>query len=75
MAKKYFIRENRNGHLFNIPIRQWILDHQELFPQYGFTNSQSDFPTTYQIRNLLTREFGYIVIEENNLIVLTAFAP
>jgi hypothetical protein len=67
--KKYFIEYYYNGTLTKVRIRTWADSHRQLFPEYGFTNSQSDFPITHLIARKL-KLYGFVEIITENEVVL-----
>ena len=76
MGQKHFIRLHRLDHATgkrkfkDVSLKNWSRENQIFFPNYGFTNSQSDIPTTHHIRDFLKRS-GFRHFEENARIILT----
>lgn len=64
MNKKHFIEINRE----QIKIRDWARQHQNLFPNYSFTNTKSETPITQVIVRKLI-ENGYTETEFENIVV------
>lgn len=76
MGQKHFIRLHRvdqstgKKKFHDVTLKDWSRENQHFFPRFGFTNSQSDIPTTHQIRDFL-RSSGFRQFEENARIILT----
>lgn len=51
-------------------IRRWAEENQNLFPEYGFRNRQSDFPTSHFIAQRLEDHFGFNRIENDVEVIL-----
>ena len=68
--RKFYIEYYQNNRLVCIPIRVWANEYRGIFQEYGFTNTQSDFPTTHQIANRLERRFGFVRQEANHEVIL-----
>jgi hypothetical protein len=64
MNKKYFVEIDRE----QIKVKDWARQHQNLFPSYNFTNTQSETPTTEVIvRKLIEHNYTETVFE--NIVV------
>lgn len=68
--RKFYIEYYVNNRLFRTPIRRWADENRNIFPDFGFTNSQSDFPTTHQIASMLEIRHGFQRLEINNEVIL-----
>jgi hypothetical protein len=68
--RKFYIEYNIENTLQRKPIRRWADEHREIFPEFGFTNSQSDFPITHFIADRLERQYNFERIEINNEVIL-----
>ena len=68
--RKLYIEYYIENALQRKPIRRWADEYREVFPEFGFTNSQSDFPITHFIANRLERQFGLERVVINNEVIL-----
>ena len=68
--KKYYIEYYSNGAITRERIRKWADMHRKIFPEYGFTNSQSDFPITHFIARRLKQKYDFIEIVYNDEVIL-----
>ena len=68
--RKFYIEYYTEGRLQRRPLRRWAEENRNVFPEFGFTNSQSDFPTTHYIADRLETRFGFERLEENNEVVI-----
>ena len=59
--KQHFIEFYKGNQLHRQ--RLWANENQNLFPEYGFKNKQSDFPTTHCITNRLVVHYKFTRIE------------
>jgi len=50
-------------------LRHWARDNQHCFPNFRFTNTQDDHPTTHQIRDFCVKNLN-ARIDENEYRVL-----
>ena len=69
MRKTYYIKFIRNGRQIQMRLRAWARENQHHFPNYGFTNTQDDHPTTHIIRDYCVNNLNGR-IEENDRIVI-----
>ena len=67
--RRFYIEYYIDNRLERRPIRRWAYENRGVFPEYGFTNSQSDFPITHFIADRLERQYGF-TREEINLEVI-----
>jgi hypothetical protein len=68
--KPHYIEYYLNNELFRQRIRRWANEHQNLFLEYRFRNTQSDFPTTHFIVNRLECHFDFQRIENDLEVIL-----
>lgn len=68
--KQHYIEYYLNNELFRQRIRRWANENQNLFLEYRFSNTQSDFPTTHFIASRLEQSFGFNRIENDLEVVL-----
>ena len=62
----YLIQKNKK----QMPLRRWADENRIHFPKYNFTNSQSDFPITHEIANILENKFNCKRVEEQDCVLL-----
>lgn len=70
MKKSYHIRFARHGQQIEMTLRAWARENQHFFPNFGFTNTQVDHPTTHQIRDYCIRNLNARVDENDRKVVL-----
>jgi hypothetical protein len=70
MRKTHSIWYNIRGQLREMPLRAWARENQHYFPDFGFTNTQDDHPTTYQIRDFCLRNLHAQVDENERRVVV-----
>jgi hypothetical protein len=70
MNRKFYIEYYFAGNLSRQRIRTWAIEHQNIFPEFSFTNTQSDHPTTHAIANKLERFYGFTRVEEPTEVIL-----
>lgn len=68
--RKHFVEENKNGNLIKYPVKEWAFNHQSAFPNYQFSNTTTDCPTTSQIVAVMIGDFGYTKTEANGEVIL-----
>lgn len=68
--RKHFVEEMTNVNVSRYTVKEWALNHQIAFPNYGFSNSTFDCPTTGQIVTVMIRDFGYTKTEESGEVIL-----
>jgi hypothetical protein len=68
--KQHYIEYFIGNQLNKKRIRRWAEENQNLFPEYGFRNRQSDFPTSHFIANRLEQRFGFNRNENDLEVVL-----
>jgi hypothetical protein len=68
--RNFFIEYYPNQNVVRQRIRDWADEHRQIFPNYGFTNRNSDFPITHLIANKLERQYGFIRHEINGEVIL-----
>ena len=68
--KQHFIEYYIVNQIHRQRIRRWAEENQNLFPEFGFRNRQSDFPTSHFIANRLEQRFGFNCIENDLEVVL-----
>lgn len=73
--RKFYIEYMIRGTLQRERIRTWANTHTNLFPEYGFSNTQTDFPTTHSIADRLEREHGFERSETNGEVILRNSNP
>ena len=73
--RKFYIEYQNSGNIVCQRIKRWADENRSVFPEYGFTNSQSDFPTTNYIANRLIRNFGFTQVSINNDVILKNANP
>jgi hypothetical protein len=64
MNKKHYIKFNQNGLTIEMPIRSWARENTNYFPNFGFTNTTADHPTTHQIKNFCYKELEADLVED-----------
>lgn len=70
MYRRFYIRYYINGVLTQERLRRWAAANQHIFPEYGFTNTNSDFPTTHQIAFRLKNRFDFETMQGDNEVIL-----
>jgi hypothetical protein len=68
--KQHYIEYYIGNQIHRQRIRRWAEEYQNLFPEYGFRNRQSDFPTSHFIANRLEQLFGFNRNENDLEVVL-----
>jgi hypothetical protein len=68
--RKFYIEYYYRNRIHRQPIRRWADENRQIFPEFGFTNSQSDFPITHFIADRLERQYGFERVEINNEVIL-----
>lgn len=68
--RRFYVEYYIHNVLQRRPIRRWADEFRHVFPEFGFTNSQSDFPTTHLIANRLERMYGFERREMNSEVVI-----
>ena len=68
--RNFFIEYLIENRIHRQPIRRWADEHRGIFPEFGFTNSQSDFPITHLIADRLEGQFGFERVDVNNEVIL-----
>ena len=63
MYRRFYIQYYLNGELQRQRIRRWANEHRHIFPEYGFTNTTSDFPITHIIAFKLENNYGFEAIQ------------
>jgi len=53
-----------------MPLRAWARENQHYFPNFRFTNTQDDHPTTHQIRDFCLRNLNTRIDENDRRVVL-----
>ena len=70
MYRRFYIQYYLNGELQRQRIRRWANEHRHVFPEYGFTNTTSDFPITHIIAFKLENNYGFEAIQIENEVIL-----
>ena len=70
MNRKFYIEYFENGNIHRQRIRQWANENRQIFPEYGFTNTTSDFPITHLIASRLETQFGFESVQVENEVIL-----
>ena len=70
MYRRFYIQYYLNGELQRQRIRRWANEHRHIFPEYGFTNTTSDFPITHIIAFKLENNYGFEAIQIENEVIL-----
>ena len=70
MYRRFYIQYYLNGELQRQRIRRWANEHRHFFPEYGFTNTTSDFPITHIIAFKLENNYGFEAIQIENEVIL-----
>jgi hypothetical protein len=70
MKKTYHIIFTRDGRQVEMKLREWARENLHYFPNYGFTNSQDDHPTTHQIRDFCERHLNGRIDENERRVVI-----
>lgn len=73
--RKFFVEYQIGTNLHCRRIRRWADENRNMFPEFGFTNSQSDFPTTQYIAERLESQFGFVTEEINGEVILRNSNP
>ncbi len=68
--KQHYIEYFIGNKLHRQRIRRWADANRTLFPEYGFKNTQSDFPTSHFIANRLEHRYGFNRIENDIEVVM-----
>ena len=68
--KQHYIEYYIGNQIHRQRIRRWAEENQNLFPEYGFRNRQSDFPTSHYIANRLLQRFGFQRIENATEVII-----
>ncbi len=64
MNKKHYISFIQNGTRTVMPLRAWGRENSHYFPNFGFTNTGADHPTTHQIRDFCVTELRAHLVED-----------
>ena len=70
MYRIFYIQYYLNGELQRQRIRRWANEHRHVFPEYGFTNTTSDFPIIHIIAFKLENNYGFEAIQIENEVIL-----
>lgn len=66
----FYIEYYQNGNIFRQRIRRWADNNRNIFPEYGFTNSQSDFPTTNFIAHRLLTQYNFQSVVHGSEVII-----
>jgi hypothetical protein len=70
MRKTYYIRFTRNGRQVEMRLRLWARTNQQHFPNYNFSNTQDDHPTTHQIRDYCINNLNARIDQNDQRVIL-----
>jgi hypothetical protein len=70
MYRRFYIEYFSNGVSHRQRIRRWANENRQVFPEYGFTNTTSDFPITHYIAYRLENQFGFVARQVGNEVTL-----
>lgn len=66
--KKHFILYNNGGVISATTPKDWARAHQEVFPEFDFTNSENT-PTVDQIESFLVNNRRFSRIENQEIVI------
>jgi len=70
MNRIFYIEYYLNRNIHRQRLRRWANENQQIFPEFGFTNTTSDFPTTHAIAYRLENRFDFEAVQRGNEVIL-----